>query len=187
VTGTPGPAAVRLEPWSEDDLALLEKLNSPEMWHHLGGPESPEQVAERQRRYERLPADRGRMFKIVDVATGEGMGQVGYWVRTWQEEPVYEIGWMVLPTFQGRGIASRATAEAVARARAERRHRFLHAFPSVENAPSNTICRKLGFTLVETCEFEFPPGNSMLCNDWRLDLWAHGPRPQAPAQRQRRR
>jgi RimJ/RimL family protein N-acetyltransferase len=40
----------------------------------------------------------------------------------------------------------------------------------VENLASNAICRKLGFTLVEEAEFEYPPGNFMRCNDWRLDL-----------------
>jgi hypothetical protein len=25
---------------------------------------------------------------------------------------------------------------------------------------------------MEECEFEFPPGHSMRCNDWRLDLLA---------------
>jgi RimJ/RimL family protein N-acetyltransferase len=50
-------------------------------------------------------------------------------------------------------------------------HRFLHAFPSVGNAPSNAICRKLGFTLLEECEFEYPPGTFMQCNDWCLDLF----------------
>ena len=76
----------------------------------------------------------------------------------------------MLPAFQGRGIAVAATAEVIALARAEQRHRYLHAFPSVGNAPSNSICRKLGFTLVEECEFEYPKGSFMRCNDWRLDL-----------------
>ena len=51
-------------------------------------------------------------------------------------------------------------------------HQFVHAFPSTENPPSNGICRKLGFTLLEVCRFEYPPnsGNWMLCNDWQLDL-----------------
>ena len=44
--------------------------------------------------------------------------------------------------------------------------------PSVDNAPSNAICRKLGFELLEACEFEFPKGHFMTCNDWRLDLRA---------------
>jgi hypothetical protein len=30
----------------------------------------------------------------------------------------------------------------------------------------------LGFELVEACEFEFPKGHFMTCNDWRLDLRA---------------
>ncbi len=46
----------------------------------------------------------------------------------------------------------------------------LHAFPSVENAPSNAICPKLGFELLGEHDFEYPPGHPMRCNDWRLDL-----------------
>lgn len=80
------------------------------------------------------------------------------------------MGWSVLPAFQGRGIAAAGTAQAIAGARSERTRRFLHAFPSVDNAPSNAICRKVGFTLVEPCDFEYPPGHIMRCNDWRLDL-----------------
>jgi RimJ/RimL family protein N-acetyltransferase len=164
--------AVRIEPWREDDLPLLEKLTGdPAMMEHLGGPESREKIAERQSRYERPGSG---MFRIVDGATGEAVGSVGYWERVWRGQHVYEIGWSVLPAFQGRGFASRATAQAIARARAERKHRFLHAFPSVANGPSNAICRKLGFTLLEECEFEYPPGRLMQCNDWRFDLFAGG-------------
>jgi RimJ/RimL family protein N-acetyltransferase len=165
--------AVRLEAWGEDDLPLLEKLmGDPAMTEHLGGPESPEKIAERQARYEDVgDAGKGRMFKIVDEATGEAVGSVGYWERDWRDQQVYETGWSVLPAFQGKGIAGAATAQAIARARAEKKHRYLHAFPSVDNAPSNAICRKLGFTLLEAREFEYPPGNVMRCNDWRLDLF----------------
>ena len=48
----------------------------------------------------------------------------------------------------------------------------MHAFPNVDNAPSNAICRKLGFDLLGPCEVEFPKGHFMTCNDWRLDLRA---------------
>ena len=142
------------------------------MMEHLGGPESPEKIADRQARYERIPeTGTGRMFKIVDDATGEGVGSVGYWEREWRGAQVYETGWSVLPAFQGRGIAGAATALAIEAARSERKHRYLHAFPSVENPASNAICRKLGFTLVEErVEFEYPKGSFMQCNDWRLDL-----------------
>ncbi len=165
---------VRIEPWGESDQILLKKLlGDPAMTEHLGGPESDEQLAERHARYLRL-ADTGRdrMFKIIYEATGEAIGSVGYWERTWQGEQVYEIGWSVLPAFQGQGIASAATAQALGQARLDGLHRFVHAFPSVDNPPSNAICRKLGFTLVEECEFEYPKGHFMRCNDWRLDLFA---------------
>jgi RimJ/RimL family protein N-acetyltransferase len=161
---------VRIEPWGTGDLPLLEQaLADQQMMEHLGGPESPEKIAKRQAGYEEPGSGQ---FKIVDEATGEGAGWVGYWERTWRGEQVYEIGWSVLPAFQGRGIGGLATAQAIALARAERKHRFLHAYPSVDNAPSNAICRKLGFTLLGLCEFEYPPGRSMQCNDWRLDLFA---------------
>jgi len=165
--------AVQLEPWSENDLALDQQmLGDPEMTRYLGGPESAEHIAQRHARKLRLPdAGAGRMFKIVLQATGEAVGSVGYWENRWHEEDIYEMGWLVLPAFQGRGIASAAAAQAIVQARAEGKHRFVRAFPSVENAPSNGICRKLGFTLVEAFESEYPPGNFMQCNDWRLDLF----------------
>lgn len=48
----------------------------------------------------------------------------------------------------------------------------MRAFPNVANPPSNAIWRKLGFELLEACEFEFPKEHVMTCHDWRLDLAA---------------
>jgi RimJ/RimL family protein N-acetyltransferase len=161
---------VTLEVWGSGDLALLERLlGDPLMTEHLGGPESPEKLRERQRRYERL-AGGDRMFKIVDRASGCDVGSVGFWTKEWRDEQVYEVGWSVLPEFQGRGLAVAATAQAIELAKHDDRHRFMHAFPNIDNAPSNAICRKLAFELLETCEFEYPKGHFMTCNDWRLDL-----------------
>lgn len=167
-------SAVRLEPWGKGDLPLLKRLlGDPEMMNHLGGPESDERLVKRQADYEQMAeSGEGRMFKIVDEASGEAVGQVGYWERDWRGEEIYETGWFVLPEFQGRGIASAATAQAIAAARSDGKHRYLHAFPSVDNPPSNAICRKLGFTLIEACEFEYPKGSFIQCNDWCLDLHA---------------
>lgn len=168
-----GASGVRIEPWDADDLQLLQKLlGDPAMTTHLGGPESGEKLADRQHRYERLPeTGTGWMFKIVEAATGEAVGSVGYWEKEWRGGTVYETGWMVLPGFQGCGVATAGTELVIEAARAGHKHRFLHAFPSVENAPSNAICRKLGFTLLEALDFEYPPGNQLRCNDWRLELF----------------
>jgi RimJ/RimL family protein N-acetyltransferase len=171
-------ATVRIEPWGEGDLPLLQKcLGDPAMMRHLGGPMSLEEIVERQQRYERLPdTGTGRMFKIVEAETGESLGSVGYWERESSEGLAYETGWLVMPAAQGRGVATSATAQVIERTRTEGRHRFLHAYPSVDNAPSNAICRKLGFTRVGVSEHEYPKGsgNLLRCNDWRLDLLADG-------------
>jgi len=164
---------VLILPWSEEDLPLLEKLlGDPEMMTHLGGPESHEQILRRHQRYLHLPEDgTDHMFRIVWGPEGEGVGNVGYWRKTWRDQSVYEIGWLVLPAYQGHGIATKAAAAVIEHARQGPKYRFMHAYPSVENPASNAICRKLGFTLVEECQVEYPPGRSMTVNDWRLDLF----------------
>ena len=79
---------------------------------------------------------------------------------------------MVVPEFQRRGIAVAATAQAIELVERDDKHRFMHAFPNVDNAPSNSLCRKLDLELPGACEFEFPKGHLMTCNDWRPDLRA---------------
>jgi RimJ/RimL family protein N-acetyltransferase len=164
--------AVLLREWSADDLPLLQQtMGDPAMTEHLGGPETPEQLEGRHERYLALAGSgTGHMFVIEIPTASAPVGSVGYWEKTWPEELVWEIGWAVIPAYQGQGIATRATAAAIERARAEARHRFMHAFPSINNPPSNAICRKLGFTLMGRFDFEYPPGNPLRCNDWRLDL-----------------
>ncbi|HYZ28251.1 MAG TPA: GNAT family N-acetyltransferase, partial [Thermoleophilaceae bacterium] len=72
---------VRLEPWGPDDFGLVEQvMGDPAMTEFLGGPESPEKLAARQRRY--AQPDSG-MFKIVDEETGQAVGSVGFWERDW--------------------------------------------------------------------------------------------------------
>jgi RimJ/RimL family protein N-acetyltransferase len=110
------------------------------------------------------------MFVIVVGPKRQAAGSIGYWEKQWQGETVWETGWSVLPEFQGRGLATRAISLVVERARSEAQHRFMHAFPSVDNGPSNAICRRTGFTLLEEVNLEYPRGHFMRCNDWRLDL-----------------
>src|SRR5437588_11475025 len=120
---------VILEAWGSGDLPLLERLmGDPRMTEHLGGPESPDKLRERQRRYERLEGG-DRMFKIVDVASGAGVGSVGFWTKEWRDERVYEVGWMVVPEFQGRSGPRRRDGgdRAGDRAGQARRRAPLHA------------------------------------------------------------
>ncbi|MFD5268646.1 GNAT family N-acetyltransferase [Streptomyces sp. NPDC058335] len=173
VTGVEtGVEQVRLVPWGEGDFWLLERNNSPEMTDHLGGPETPEKLAGRHRRY--LELDSGRIYRVVLGEGGETVGSIGYWERPWQGEPVWETGWAVLPEFQGRGLAvraARAVTEAVRKdVRETGGHRTLHAFPSVDHPASNGVCRRAGFTLLGQFDFEYPKGHWIASNDWYVDL-----------------
>jgi RimJ/RimL family protein N-acetyltransferase len=150
---------------------MLRRANTPELTAYLGGPETEEKLLDRHRRYLDLPGTgKGRMFRVVLEPSGEVAGSVGYWEKDWQDQTVYEIGWTVLAEFQGRGLATAAALAAADRARAELRPAYLHAYPRVDHAPSNAICRKAGFKLIGEYGFEYPPGNPIRCNDWRLDL-----------------
>jgi len=162
---------VKLEPWSDADLPLLQKLlGDADMMKHLGGPESPEQIRQRHQRYLHLP-ETDHMFTIVLSGGSEAVGNIGYWEKNWRDQLVYEMGWFVLPAYQGQGIATKAGEAVIEQARSDHRYPFMHAFPSIDNPASNAICRKLGFSLLEECQIEYPPGYLMNINDWRFDLF----------------
>lgn len=164
-------AQVRLEEWSDSDLDLLRRKNAPEMKTHLGGPETEEQVLNRHQRYLKLGGSgTGRMFRVVLLPGLEVVGSIGYWERVWHGQTVYETGWGILPEYQGRGLAVAAALAAAGRAAEEHKHRWLHAYPGVEHAASNAVCRRAGFELVAEVDFEYPPGTVKRSNDWRLDL-----------------
>ena len=160
---------VRLLAWHDGDadvtFDVLRRANAPEMMNHLGGPESEEKLADRQRRYREVGAQgTGQMFVIL--ADGEPAGSVGYWERDGE----YETGWSVLPEFQGRGIAVTALHQVIEHARGAGLHKTMHAYPSIHNGASNAVCRKAGMILAGQCDFEYPPGNPVRGNDWYLEL-----------------
>ncbi|MEH1013534.1 GNAT family protein [Micromonospora sp. CPCC 206060] len=171
---------VRIDPWSADDLDLLRRINIPEMKRHLGGPETAAQVLARHERYVGFPATgQGCMYRVVllpgptslaGAGHGEKVGSVGYFEKVWHDETIYELGWAILPPYQGSGLATAAVRAALDAARARRTHRWAHAFPSVDNPASNAVCRRAGFELVGETDFEFPKGRLMRANDWRIDL-----------------
>jgi len=142
------------------------------MTKHMGGPETAEQLQSCHQRY-CLSSKTGidPMFVIVVGHEQESAGSIGYWKRDWQGQQVWETGWSALPEYQGKGIATQATMLIIERVRTEDAYRYLHAYPSVENVPSNAICRKVGFLLLGEVDFEYPKGHWMRCNDWCLDLF----------------
>ncbi|RCG21153.1 GNAT family N-acetyltransferase [Sphaerisporangium album] len=162
--------AIRLEAWTQADLNLLRGANTPEMTAHLGGPETEARLLDRHHRYLQLKEPGAGQMLAVVLPDGRRAGIIGYWERPWQHGLVYESGWHVLPDFQRRGIATAAARAIAALARAQHRHVHLHAFPAADHPASNAVCREAGFTLLGEADIEYPPGNIMRCNDWRLGL-----------------
>jgi len=93
---------------------------------------------------------------------------VSLWSHETDGEWLSEIGWMVLPEFQGRGLGKLAVRMLLEMAREEDRWGLVHAFPAVTNAPSNGICRSLGFRFVEEREVVFA-GVVLRANHWVID------------------
>lgn len=160
-----------LEPWDERGPAVERRANTAQMQTFLGGVESEEAILARHRRIlEAVRTRAGAMLLIMVADDPLPIGSVGYWEREWLGRTVYEMGWKVLPGYQGRGLAVGATLAAIGLAAAEDRHRWAHAFPKVDNTASNGVCRRVGFELLGEVEIEYPPGNPIRAHDWRFDL-----------------
>jgi len=162
---------LQLAPWDDRGLALERRSNTAEMKAHLGGVEPDQRVVKRHEGILRSEREgKGGMFLMLIAGEPDPVGSVGFWEREWQGEAVYEMGWQVLPGFQGRGLAAAGTIAVLGRAAATGLRRWMHAYPNVTNAASNAVCRKAGFELLGEVPFEYPPGNPIRCNDWRYDL-----------------
>lgn len=165
---------VELVPWSEAALPLLHRINTPEMRHHLGGPEPAAALLARHQLYLSMPElGLGEMFAVHH--RGEPVGSVAHHRQTWEGEPIDELGWNVLPPHQGRGLATAAVRALITRLALlppAPTPTALHAFPAAANAPSNALCRTLGFTDLGPCLFTYPRHSShhIPSHHWRLPL-----------------
>lgn len=160
---------VRLRPWGPDDQPLLERLlGDPAMTVHLGGPESVIKLRRLHHDYLALKPPMGRMFAIVAGDDGTAVGSVGYWLAERGGERFWELGCSVLPEFQGRGYGTRALTLAPLVAHEDAPGRPIHAYPAVENAASNAMCRRAGFELAGETEVQVRSGRSMRVYDWVL-------------------
>lgn len=156
---------------AEDVELRLRTQTDPVMMAELGGPRAPEDIERAHARSLDL-ADEGRCWplKVIPEGATSAAGAVDVFESSHEGESIYEIGWMVLPEYQNQGLAGRAVAAVLERARVERRFRQIHAFPARTNAASNRICEKAGFVNLGECEYEFA-GRPLRCHHWRVDLF----------------
>jgi RimJ/RimL family protein N-acetyltransferase len=79
-----------------------------------------------------------------------------------------EIGWMVRPEFQGRGIAKTAVRMLLELAGEQERWGLVHAFPATTKAPSNAVCRSTGFRFAGEQQTSFA-GRMFRTNHWAIN------------------
>jgi RimJ/RimL family protein N-acetyltransferase len=157
---------ITLEPWGVDDIEVLRRANTPEMTRFLGGPESEAALATRHAEYLE-PGGGAYMFRIE--ADGEVAGYAGWWEQEHDGAAAYEVGCVVDPRWQGRGVATTVLTEVVRRAAAAGVGRPIVGYGNVGNEASHALCRRVGFTLIGTGHF--PPvdgGEPVAVNVWMI-------------------
>ncbi|MFI6760991.1 GNAT family N-acetyltransferase [Micromonospora sp. NPDC050417] len=155
-----------------DVEAYVRMRCDPVMMAELGGPlprEGMEEKVTQDARSAAADLDWIRMIVPDDDVVPEAVaGSVTLWAHETDGELISEIGWMVLPEFQGRGLAKRAVRLLLEQARDDRRWGEVHAYPATTNGPSNGICRSLGFRLVGERDISFA-GRLLRSNEWVID------------------
>ena len=161
---------MELRPYEEGDLWLARALESdPQVMRDLGGPTLPEKILQHHHRRSKNVRDVDVWYFTVLAEDRSPAGTIGIWASEVSGSSIYEAGWMVLPAYQGRGLATAAGRELLRRARQARQFKTIHAFPSASNAASNAVCRKLGFVLAGEAFFSYN-GPPQKLNDWKIDL-----------------
>ena len=162
---------LELVDYTDADLPLSVALESdPVVMADLGGPRPLDQIERAHRGRIAGGAGGGGMWlKIVPQGAGGPIGALGVWRSEFEGEETWEVGWMLLAEFHGRGLGSEALGLLIERMRAEPRFELVHAFPGATNAASNGLCEKFGFQLQGESEVEFS-GRQLRVNHWSLDV-----------------
>ena len=164
---------VQLRDVRPGDLEVYLRLRTdPRMMAELGGPQDPAEMAAKVARdVEEVAHDRSWVLMILpdDADPALVAGTVNLWSRADGEAGTRsEIGWMVLPEHQGRGLATAAVWAVLRRAAEDGRWGAIHAYPAITNEPSNRLCRRSGFLLAGEQDTLFR-GRVFRTNHWVWD------------------
>jgi RimJ/RimL family protein N-acetyltransferase len=163
---------MRLRDVEPGDVAAYVRMRcDPVMTAGLGGPLPREGIEAKVARDVRQAAAGTAWIKMIipgGIAPGVVAGSVVLWPHDGTGTPVSEIGWMVLPEFQGRGIATTAVRLLLALAGEQDRWGLVHAFPAITNTPSNGVCRSAGFRFAGEQETTFA-GRVFWTNHWVIN------------------
>lgn len=145
---------IRLRPWRDEDGASMEDKDQPDHYMPtraiLDRTTFPEWLLVRR---ERMALGRTMSWCVADLASDRALGEVLLFVQEGTlDDDTAELGYQVIPSARGRGIASAAALLAVQHAFQPRAQgglglRRLVAQTAVDNAPSNAVLDNAGFTI----------------------------------------
>lgn len=144
--------------WRETDIDFAQRLwGDPRVTRYLDarprlGPDEVRDRLELEMRHER---EHGvQYWPCLLLETGESIGCCG--LRPYPRRAgALELGFHVLPAFQGRGLATEAAAAVVGYAFAQLHAPRLYAGHHPDNTVSARVLRKLGFEFLRT--ESYPP------------------------------
>jgi RimJ/RimL family protein N-acetyltransferase len=154
-----------------DVAAYIRMRCDPVMMAELGGPQPRDGIADKVRRDAAEAAAGTSLIKMIVPDPAEPAvvaGSVALWSHDDSGTELSEIGWMVLPEFQGRGFGKRAVRAVLELAREQDRWGVVHAFPAVTNTASNALCRSVGFRLAGEVDTLFA-GRTFRTSHWFID------------------
>lgn len=168
---------ILLRAWRDDDVEHLEGRDQPA--HHmpargvLDADTFPEWLLVRR---ERMSVGTMLSWCVADADTDAALGEVLVFVTEGTlDDDTAELGYQVLPSARGRGVATAAARALVAHALAPQGEgglgmRRLVAQTAEDNAASNLVLDRLGFTIWgrETAADVLPGGRAVDSLHWEL-------------------
>lgn len=152
---------LKLRDWEQDDLLPFQKMNAnPQVRRYFPSLLSYRRSELDMKKMDDILKEKGiGLFAVELKETGEWLGYIGvnYLPKDskypFDELPLYEIGWRLIPEVWGNGIATEG-AEAVLEFAKEKGIEEVYSFTAEENLPSKKVMEKIGMTFYDN--FELP-------------------------------
>lgn len=173
---------MKLVPVSLDDLALYEAMfGSEEYMRELGGPQPADKIPGiLQRQVSCMQTNKGWVYKILleqadsssvtDDMHNVAIGTICVWTGfdEKRQEEISELGYGVLPQYQGHGFATKAVSMVLDLAKIDTRWGVIHCYTNVTNVASIRLCERLGFDLLEEVQIDYD-GRPFLAKHFTFD------------------
>lgn len=148
----------RLREWRDDDLEPFAHLNADaEVMRYFPSVLTREESDAMVRRIHSFFEENGFGLWAVEYE-GRFAGFTGLNRTTFATPmgPHVEIGWRLAPWAWGRGIATRAAAEALRRGAQEYSLTDVYSFTTQTNSRSESVMKRLGMSRREDLDFDHP-------------------------------